>query len=396
MQIKDIIDGLNVIQNALARILGMLDAMDEQEHSFFHGESAARSAASEDSQLNKATALLPRNNPKGTDSKENIMPNKIKHISVYQRKNGYYHAVAYINGKRKDFCGKNKNAVTQRAKEALAYLCNDVSDIYDFYEFSQLWLENVKKPFVTANYYETLEYRLNNHIYPLFKNKALKDIKPFTLQKFFNELCKKSTRSAEDVKVILNQIFEYAVGNGIIATNPMRAVKVLKHERTNGKALTPEDLKYFKLHINDYPEYRIPFLVALYTGTRPSEIPSVILNREKGCISVLNAKKKRFQKKTRREIPILPPLLPYVDEIAAYDFSSLKSLSFWEKKFKRILPNYEPKDLRHTFQTYTRLTCSKEMVNLWTGHSLGADMTDKVYNHIPWEEQKKQAATVFY
>ena len=35
MQIKDIIDGLNVIQNALARILGMLDAMDEQEHSFF-------------------------------------------------------------------------------------------------------------------------------------------------------------------------------------------------------------------------------------------------------------------------------------------------------------------------------------------------------------------------
>ena len=147
MQIKDIIDGLNVIQNALARILGMLDAMDEQEHSFYHGESAARSAAYDDSQLNKATALLPRNNPKGTDLKENIMPNKIKHVSVYQRKNGYYHAVAYINGKRKDFCGKNKNAVTQRAKEALAYLCNDVSDIYDFYEFSQLWLENDKKPF---------------------------------------------------------------------------------------------------------------------------------------------------------------------------------------------------------------------------------------------------------
>lgn len=396
MQIKDIIDGLNVIQSALARILGMLDAMDEQEHSFFHGESAARSAASEDSQLNKATALLPHSIPKGTDSKENIMPNKIKHISVYKRKNGYYHAVAYINGKRKDFCGKNKNAVTQRAKEALAYLCNDVSDIYDFYEFSQLWLKNVKKPFIGEAYFRTIVNRLNTHIYPVFKQRLIKEISPLLLQKFFNELCQKSTRNAEDVKVILNQIFEYAVGNGITTTNPMRAVKVLKHERTNGKALTPEDLKYFKLHINDYPEYRIPFLVALYTGTRPSEIPSVVLNREKGCISVLNAKKKRFQKKTRREIPILPPLLPYVDEIAAYNFSSLKSLSFWEKKFKRILPDYEPKDLRHTFQTYTRLTCSKEMVNLWTGHSLGADMTDKVYNHIPWEEQKKQAATVFY
>ena len=357
------------------------------------GTDADGSAANVASQPNNpALFSKPKREPK---TKEKTMP-KIKNISFYVRKNGYYHAVVCFKGVRKDLVGKNKAELVQRAKDMLEELGGYVGLPRNFNEFARLWLETVKQPFISAAYYESLISRFNAHVAPQFVNKRLKQITPLDLQKYFNALCMVSTRVAEDVKVMLSQIFEYAVGNGLIKTNPMRAVQVIRHERENGKALSREDLEYFKAHVADAGHYKIPMLVTLYTGIRPSEVPTVQLDRERGVISVLNSMKKRYQKKTRREIPIVPPLRPYIDEIAVYDFAALKSLNFWRTHFKNLLPNYDPKDLRHTFQTYARLTCTKEMVNLWTGHSLGKDMTDKVYNHIPFEEQKRQAETVIF
>lgn len=349
-----------------------------------------------DSQLNSKNSAL--SSSKNKNNKENIMP-KVKHISIYHRTDGNYHAVISFKGVRKDVVGKNKNNVIERAKDILEDLGGTVTAsglTRNFNEFARMWLETVKRPFISAVYYDTLLNRFNVHVAPHFAGKRIPQIKPFDLQCFFNALCMQTTRAAEDVKVMFNQIFEYAVGNGIIKVNPMRAVTVLRHERQNGSALSPEEIETFKNHIGDYPDFKIPFIVTLYTGIRPSEAPSVQIDLEKGAISVLNAKKKQYQKKDRREIPIIPPLMPYCAEIAAYDFSKIASVHFWRKYFKKILPNKEPRDLRHTLQTYARLTCTKEVVNLWTGHVLGSDMTDKVYNHIPWEEQKRQAATVIY
>ena len=347
-----------------------------------------------DSQLNKKgknSALCSRKTKK---FKENIMP-KIKHISIYRRRDGNYHAVISFKGVRKDVVGKNKEDVIDRAKDTLEDLGGSVGLTRNFNEFVRMWFETVKRPFISAAYYETLLNRFNVHVAPHFAGKRINQIKPFDLQCFFNALCMQTTRAAEDVKIIFNQIFEYAVGNGLIKVNPMRAVIVLKHERQNGSALERDEIETFKSKLNEVADYKIPLLVVLYTGIRPTEVPSVQIDLQKGAISVLNAKKKQYQKKDRREIPIIPPLAPYSEEIAAYNFAAIKTVTLC-KAFKRVAEKYSLRDLRHTFQTYARITCSKEMVNLWTGHTLGKDMTDKVYNHIPWEEQKKQAATVFF
>lgn len=345
-------------------------------------------------------ALKPNKNLAFYSSKQkNVMENKtempkIKNISFYKRKNGYYRAVITFKGKRKDITGKDRNDVIERAKGILEDMGGANYDFStNFVEFSKFWFENVKKPFISSTYYYSLVNRFNALIAPVFKGKRIKQIKAVDLQVFFNKLCKSSTRNAEDAKIMLNQIFEYAVENELIKVNPMRAVIVLKHERQNGSAFSREEISEFKAKLAEVPDCKIPFLVALYTGIRPTEIPTVQVDLEKGAISVLNAKKKQYQKKDRREIPIAPQLRVYSEEIAAFNFAALR-VQIMERRFKSIMPDFELRELRHTFQTYARLTCTKEVVNLWTGHVLGSDMTDKVYNHIPWEEQKKQIETL--
>ena len=331
------------------------------------------------------------------EKEEEIMP-KIQNVHIYSRKNGYIQAVYYKAGIKKCFTYKNKKDLIRKVKEFIAsekLRSGENLNKTSFNSLSELWLNTIKKPFISDIYYQSLlsVYRL--HVEPKFKKKLVKDISPIFLQDFFAKLTENSSRNAETVKTIVKGVLEYAVGNGIIAVNPMRAVIVKRHERQNGRALERDELEKFKKDIETRTTYRLPFLIFLYTGVRRSEYRTIEFNFEKGFLTVKNSKLKQHQKNFYREIPILPALRALRAEIEEGKWKDVY-IDEVGKTFPKLVPGGSLKWLRHTFQTYCRLYADEGMVNLWAGHVIGKSTTDRVYLHYPKEDQLKIAETISF
>lgn len=394
--LRKILKDLSVISEAFNRLIG--------EVKFFIVRAEAQNPQSTDSPAdNGGEDFTPTKETLKGDTflavKEEFMP-KIKNIYIYRRKDGYYSATVAVRNVRKTFVNKHKTVAIKKARDYLASILTITpAPISDFNGLAEYYLNNVKKPFISEAYFRTFNGAYLKHVKPFFEKQRAADILPVTLQRYFNTLCARSTRIAEDVKTLLTQVFDYAVGNKLITSNPMKAVIVEQHSRENGKALTREQLVLFKQKIETRTVYKVPLLILLYTGVRRSELKSLDFDFEGGFITVKNSKLKRHQLKNPqalyRKVPILNALYDIRADIERDEWRSV-NLDELHKAYVDIMGEGRLNFLRHTFQTYCRLFASKEMVNLWTGHSLGADMTDKVYNHIPPEEQLKIANIICY
>ena len=223
----------------------------------------------------------------------------------------------------------------------------------------------------------------------------MKELTPLVLQPYFARMSAESSRNAETIRVIFRGVLEYAIGNNLLQTNPMRAVVVQKHERKCGQALTRAQLEKFKEDIKGRPTYRLPFLIFLYTGVRRSEFESLEFDFEGGFVKVRNAKLKRHQTNFFREIPILPALYDLREEIERGEWKDVY-VDEVGKAFPKLVEGGRLNWLRHTFQTYCRLQASEEMVNLWSGHVVGKSTTDRIYLHIPKEDQLRAAQNIRY
>lgn len=336
------------------------------------------------------TAFNQSNNNKETEK----MP-KLKNIYIYKR-GKYYSATVCYNGYRKGFTKKNKSEAIQAAKDYLDELkyAENPTARRTLDRIAVFYLKNLKKPFVGDAYYKTLCLHYKNHIKPKLGELKITAINAITLQGYFEELTSYSTRVAEDVKTLLNQIFEYCVGNNFIRVNPMRAVKVLRHVRENGEALTSEQIKNLKNIIKN-TKYEVPFLIFLYTGIRGSEYNSLEFDFENNVVKIHNSKLKAHQKQKIRVIPIFTALKPYRAEIERGTWRELKVQEI-ERRYTDFVGVGRLNWLRHTFQTYCSLRASNELVNYWAGHDLGSNMTARVYTHFPIEYQLKIAEDIVY
>ena len=74
----------------------------------------------------------------------------------------------------------------------------------------------------------------NKHIVPYFGNKRLDTIKPSHISAWQNTLLEKANlapKSVKSVRTILNVIFEDAVNDDIILSNPVRKASKLPHQK---------------------------------------------------------------------------------------------------------------------------------------------------------------------
>lgn len=374
MEIQHYIDALTKIDNAIAQVIGAL-----QGELYKQGYNESNNSA-----------FYPT-----TQCKENEIMPKLKNIYIYKKEKYYIGIVAY-EGKRKSFTRKNKAELIRDAKECLEEF-KETADptkrrVLD--TIARFYLDNVKKPFISETYFDSLNKHYKKHVKPKIGHYKINNLTPIILQQFFEELTSYSTRIAEDVKTLLNQIFEYSVGNNFIKVNPMRAVKVKRHERENGKALTPEQIDSFKKAIEN-TKYKTLFYVLLYTGARGSELNSIEFNFNDNVITIKNSKLKQYQKEKYRTLPILKPLLTLKDQILTYEWKNFNVQEI-ERKYVEFAKIGRLNYLRHTFQTYAMLQAPNELVNYWAGHTLGKDMTSKVYLHYPIEYQQNVASNITY
>lgn len=323
---------------------------------------------------------------------------------IRKRKNGLYE-IRYRRG------GINKTWSAMKLKEAkkrcLSWLSSEnrrrrelaeegfAPDALIFKDFADNFLYNVKKRMVKPKTFEAYENVYKNHIVPNFGKMPLDGIKAMYVQQVLNSIHEKAPRTCEDVKILLNSIFTYAVNNGEIKINPVKAVYIPKHERKNGEALTKSEEAEF-LKALQGKKIELTYILALYTGARACEVNTAVFDVEKNTVTFKNGKLKSYQKEKFRTIPIFPKLKPYVPRFLSEDWQT--SQDRITHSFRELFPgtSHSFKDLRHTFTTRAReCGVDNEVVSVWTGHSLG-NITARVYTHFSPEFMQREAEKLNY
>ena len=326
----------------------------------------------------------------------------LKDLKYRVTKDGIHQFRYRRDGYDVSFNSKNFDVAKQKARNFIAGLKDALKKEIPTSRFNTLnyvaneWfnLKTAHTDNITSKNYRGI---YKNHIEPKLGSRGIKSLLPMDLQPFFDELYQKHGRTCESVKVILNGIFKYAVANRLCPTNPMAGVIVEKHFRTPGQALTDEQIKRFKEKMQGEGKYGLAGIILLYTGVRGAELQTIHFDWERGTFTVKNAKLKKSQrrdpKNLYRTVPIIPPLWEYRARIEseAWRISPTRLTN----KFKLHWPENTPKDLRHTFTTKAREAgVENELVNIWTGHVPGNDMTARVYTHFSIEYQKEIAKKI--
>lgn len=301
---------------------------------------------------------------------------------------GYYQVRYRRDGYDKQFTSKNLQTVKTEFREWVKSVNGEKQTVTPkkkqlFVEFAESYFTHVKRPNVGAETYDMQYGYMKRHILPRLGECAVREITPMKCQSLLNALLLEGKgRTAELVQTLLKEMLRAAVGEKLLSENPMQYVKIPKHQKQNGRALSSEELKKFITAVQT-SYYRKQFMLFLYTGIRRNELHSATF--DENFITVANGKCRKGERQTYRKIPIAPGLRQYLPlsqkELAANN----KVLS---RAFKRICPDHHLYDLRHTFTTRTLESgIQKAVVDLWTGHVNRSDMTTSVYTHFSDEFQ---------
>lgn len=333
-----------------------------------------------------------------------VSPNKeiemytIKNDTTIREHRGGYEVRFRKDGFNKSFFSTSKTKALDKARIYLKAL-NQTATLQvipkpkvkrnSAIEFFDKWFETVKRHTVKQITYNTLFKKYKICVRPYLVGKDVEGISAETIHTALNDA---SARNKEDVKSIFNQCLEYAIGCKIITFNPAKYVKIVKHLRENGKALSKEEISSLKAKIKN-SEFEIPILIFLYTGIRACEYPSIKFDFDRGVALVDNGKVKIGTRQTVREIPILKPLFPFKQEIAQTLSKDIKPIKI--QRYFHALTGGHLRDLRHTHATNCRKFVDNEIVTIWQGRAL-PNLTASVYTHFDITYQIEQAQKIDY
>jgi len=314
--------------------------------------------------------------------------------------NGYHQFRYRRDGINVSFTSKDFNVAKNKAREFIKDLKAKMKKEHDGAKQNTLdfvaltWLQ-LKKAHTAPSTFRVYKGVYDNHVAPTFGKRPVDKILPMDLQPFFNDLFSKQEKTCEDAKIVLNGIFKYAVANRLCPTNPMQGVIVEKHFRKTGTALSEEQLQRFKnvMHATENP-IGLASLIILYSGIRGAELESMTFDWLAGTFTVNNAKLKKSQRANpanlKRTVPIFPGLWELRHRIESEPWKvkastlTCKFCNYWKEN--------TVKDLRHTFASKAREAgIDNELVNLWTGHLPGKNVTANVYTHFSLKIQQEQA-----
>ena len=138
-------------------------------------------------------------------------------------------------------------------------------------EWADIWLDNYLlqvKP-TTKVQYKTVA---KNHIIPALGRCKLADLKPYMIQKLYNDLSGElSVATVRSVAHILRAMLECAVKNDMIKSNPAVNCVMPKKEKSDIQVLSGDEIPAF-LEAVKGNKLELLFKVALFTGMRAGEI----------------------------------------------------------------------------------------------------------------------------
>ena len=177
-----------------------------------------------------------------------------------------------------------------------------------FDKFANYFFEKFYKRKVGESTFRVAMSNYKNHVAPHFGDMPLKSITADRCQELLDRLIDEDkVRTEENVFTMLNMIFKAAV---------------TKHEREHGKALTKDEERKLLEQTAGTP-YQLMFAIALYTGLRPNEYKTAVID---GDFVVANNSKRKNGKVESKKIPITPMLAPYLEGVNELHFTRLEQI----------------------------------------------------------------------
>ncbi len=198
--------------------------------------------------------------------------------------------------------------------------------------FANYYFETFYKRKVCMETYRVTQSNYRNHVLPYFGNVLLTTITAHKCQELIDRLIDENkARTSENVATMLNMLFTAAVKHTVLQHNPMDMVFHTKHQREHGKALSKDEESKLLAETAGTP-YKLMFAVGLYTGLRPNEYKTAII--EDNFIVANNSKRKNGKVELKR-ISINPMLKPYLDGVTDLKFVRLEAMRIRAKSIEK-------------------------------------------------------------
>lgn len=138
--------------------------------------------------------------------------------------------------------------------------------------FLEIWLKEYALQKYKATVYDVEESIINSRIIPGIGRQKLQQIKPLTVNKFYNGLLEKySPDYVRHIHAILRKAFRQAVKWEMIVSNPLDKVEAPKLRRKEMKTWSMEQCLHF-LDTAEGHVHQIVYSLAIHTGMRKGEV----------------------------------------------------------------------------------------------------------------------------
>lgn len=248
-----------------------------------------------------------------------------------------------------------------------------------FGQMTDEWLD-YKKDKVHIRTWQTYKMHAEKYFDAKMKNTNIKSIRTAKLSEFMSQF-KDRPRMYEEMRILLNSVFKYAVLNAVISHNPVTLLPFKRAERISRRSLTDEEIRAFLENLKDkrFDNVRQAGYCLYFFGVRPCELDDE--THIEGNFFVCRNRKRKNGKIEYKKIPVPSVAREYID----FDkpFKSLyKDNTYTSRTIKEALPSgLVPYNLRHTFATTCQKFVRPDIVDIWLGDS-SERLVGRVYTHF--------------
>ena len=170
--------------------------------------------------------------------------------------------------------GATKAELEQARRDVISYYIEGTAleDNKLFGAYAVEWYKVRKAPFSqpsTQNCYRSI---LNKHILPAFGNRNMRAIKPIELQRYVNSFSGASKTQINMIVSTLQNIFESALQDRIIASNPAAGLRKPEYKAAQEKRSLTDEEKVRVEALFATHEHGLYIATMYYTGMRPGEV----------------------------------------------------------------------------------------------------------------------------
>lgn len=297
------------------------------------------------------------------------------------------------NGKQFSVNDKTQIGCYKKLKEAIdgskQYLKN-----VKLIDWCTEWLRIYKTPNVRKSTLNGIQLLIKNYFKGDIFNSPINKIKPIQVEEYINSIGYE--RVKQNVYIYLKEIFNKAITNKLIDSNPLADTKKPKHIKQQKRALTIEEQKAFEDYCLQDKE-RYIYLICLWQGLRLGELRALQIEDfdfDKDTLTINKSINDTGENLTKNEysnrvMPLFHKTKQIVQELEHKPGKRIftRSKDYISRKLKEILKTLNIEDitmhsLRHTFITRMQEdNVQLYILQSWVGHAQGSEVTTKVYTH---------------